>query len=183
MSKYGQPAGCNPRPFLIRVPRWLPLASALLLPPAFSEDAIDWDAYSAPDRNLVPGTLNPAVTQENIQQTVCVPGWTKSVRPPTSYTQKLEQQQISDWRLPGHHRDYKEDHLIPLCVGGHPDDPGNLWPSPVSAMWNDKIKDQLESSVCRAVCRGAMTLREGQDIFMKEPDWRRAWEKFFSDQR
>ncbi len=162
---------------------WHLSAALLLALPALAQEAVDWDSYSAPDRKLVPGVLNPAVTQDNVNRTICVPGWTKTIRPPSSYTQRLEHQQMRDWGLPGHHTQYHEDHLVPLCVGGSPDDPGNLWPSPVLARWNDKVKDQLESSVCRAVCRGAMTLQEGQAVFMDEPDWRRAWEKFFSEQR
>jgi hypothetical protein len=63
-----------------------------------------------------------------------------------------------------------------------PDDPGNLWPEPVLAKWNDKVKDQLEGSVCRAVCRGAMTLQQGQKVFMENADWRRAYEVFFEGQ-
>ena len=55
----------------------------------------------------------------------------------------------------------------------------NLWPQPLTGQWTDKIKDQLEGSVCRAVCRGAMTLREGQGVFLDEPDWTKAYEKFF----
>ena len=31
-----------------------------------------------------PGVLNPDVTQANINATICVHGWTKSIRPPTS---------------------------------------------------------------------------------------------------
>ena len=148
---------------------------------AFAQETIDWDAYSAPDRRLVPGVLNPQVRQDNIQQTICVAGWTKTIRPPSSYTQRLEQQQIREWGLPGDPKLYHEDHLVPLCVGGHPDAAGNLWPSPVLGTWTDKVKDQLEASVCRAVCRGAMTLEEGQSVFMREPDWRKAYSEFFSD--
>ena len=65
---------------------------------------------------------------------------------------------------------------MPLCVGRHPSDPRNLWPEPVVGQWSASVKDQLE--VCRAVCRGAMTLREGQAIFLC-PDWTKAYEKFF----
>jgi len=80
--------------------------------------------------------------------------------------------------LPGTAKDYHEDHLVPLCVGGDPSDPRNLWPQPIRGRWTDKIKDQLESSVCRAVCRGAMTLHEGQALFLK-PDWTQTYIKFF----
>jgi hypothetical protein len=33
--------------------------------------------------------------------------------------------------LSGSTQDYHEDHLVPLCVGGHPIDSRNLWPQPV----------------------------------------------------
>jgi hypothetical protein len=68
--------------------------------------------------------------------------------------------------------------LVPLCVGGHPSDPRNLWPQPIRGRWTDKIKDQLESSVCRALCRGDMTLQEGQALFLK-PDWTKTYLEFF----
>jgi len=80
--------------------------------------------------------------------------------------------------LPGKKADYHEDHLVPLCVGGHPSDPRNLWPEPVAGKWSAAVKDQLEGSVCRAVCKGSMTLHEGRAIFM-QPDWTKEYETFF----
>ena len=67
---------------------------------------------------------------------------------------------------------------MPLCVGGHPTDHRNLWPEPWEGQWSAKFKDQLEASVCRAVCRGAITLEEGRAIFLA-PDWTKEYEKFF----
>ena len=32
---------------------------------------------------------------------------------------------------------YHEDHIVPLCAGGHPRDPKNLWPQPIRGQWND----------------------------------------------
>jgi hypothetical protein len=40
------------------------------------------------------------------------------------------------------------------------------------------VKDQLESSVCRQLCRGDITLQQSQQIFL-EPDWTKAYEKYF----
>jgi hypothetical protein len=40
------------------------------------------------------------------------------------------------------------------------------------------VKDQLEASVCRQVCRGDITLKEGQAIFLR-PDWTKAYLRFF----
>ena len=80
--------------------------------------------------------------------------------------------------LPGKASEYEEDHLVPLCLGGHPTDHRNLWPEPRDGQWAAKFKDQLEASVSRAVCRGAMTLEEGRAIFLR-PDWTKEYTEFF----
>jgi hypothetical protein len=112
------------------------------------------------------------------KRTSQTPGYTKTVRPPSSYTAQLKREQMRELRLPGTAHDYHEDHLVPLCVGGHPSDPLNLWPEPVAGQWSASVKDQLEGSICRAVCNGAMTLHEGQEIFLR-PDWTKEYERFF----
>lgn len=70
---------------------------------------------------------NPDVTQETIQQTICVSGYTKTVRPATSYTNgvklKLLREAGIDQSLKGQ---YELDHIIPLAVGGHPRKLSNL---------------------------------------------------------
>src|SRR5712691_27286 len=84
-------------------------------------------ARDLPDKTRTPGVANPDVTQNNIDQTICVSGWTKTIRPPVSYTSKLKVDQIKECgykdKRPG---DYEEDHLISLQLGGHPTDPRNL---------------------------------------------------------
>jgi hypothetical protein len=93
------------------------------------------DAQSAlPDPSRTPGAVNSAVGQATIGETICVPGWTRSVRPPVSYTEDLKRRQIREFgyadRRLGH---YQEDHLVPLELGGDPSDPRNLWPEPKAA--------------------------------------------------
>src|SRR5262249_52771193 len=73
-----------------------------------------------------PGVLNPEVTQATLATTVCVPGYSKRIRPPASYTGELKRRQIREWGLPGGPEDYQEDHLISLSLGGHPTDERNL---------------------------------------------------------
>lgn len=50
-----------------------------------------------PDPARTPGAVNPAVTQANINDTICVPGWTATVRPPESYTERLKRRQIAEY--------------------------------------------------------------------------------------
>lgn len=100
--------------------------------------------------------LNSAVTQQTIQSTICTSGYTKSIRPNSSYTSKLKIQQINTLHLtPTDPSQYEEDHWIPLELGGNPTDPRNLWPQ----LWPDaRNKDKLETSLKRQVCSNQITL-------------------------
>jgi hypothetical protein len=106
-----------------------------------------------------PGALNPDVTQESVASTVCVPGYSKSIRPPASYTGALKRRQIREWGLPGGPQDYQEDHLISLSLGGHPTDPRNLWPEPRPRA--DDV-DRIELDLHEDLCAGRITLLEAQ---------------------
>lgn len=119
-----------------------------------------------PDYSQPPGAVNPAVTQANISTTICVRGWTATVRPPLSYTATLKRRMIRDRHLPGTTTDYELDHYVPLEIGGHPTDPRNLWPQP----WPEaRLKDKLESALNRAVCGNRMTLSAAQHCLLDQP--------------
>jgi hypothetical protein len=106
-----------------------------------------------------PGVVNTDVTQANIKQTVCVPGWTRTVRPPVDYTNALKAKQMRAYHELGSPSDYQEDHLISLELGGNPTDPRNLWPEPYPRAADvDKIENELNAKVCS----GALTLAEAQ---------------------
>jgi hypothetical protein len=108
---------------------------------------------------MTPGSLNPDVTQATIGETICVRGWTATVRPPTEYTNELKQEQMPLYAEAGSPSDYQEDHLISLELGGNPTDPKNLWPEPYPRAADvDKIENQLNDKVCS----GELTLAEAQ---------------------
>ena len=116
-----------------------------------------------PDPVCTPGSVDARVTQDNIHTTICVSGYTTTVRPSTGYTDTLKVRQIkaygySDTRL----ADYEEDHLIPLELGGHPTDPRNLWPEPRSGSHTATTKDGIENSLHSRVCAGLVTLAAAQ---------------------
>lgn len=120
-----------------------------------------------PDPHCTPGALNPAVTPATIHSTICVSGWTGTVRPPISYTEPLKRQGIVaygyiDTRLSR----YEEDHLVPLEVGGAPSDAANLWPE---LGRSPNLKDKVEGAARRAVCAGSLPLATVQAGF--ESDW------------
>jgi len=101
------------------------------------------------DPVLTPGVLNAAVTQANIGSTVCRRGWTRTVRPPTDYTNALKRKQMRVYHEHGPPSAYQEDHLISLELGGDPTDPRNLWPEPYPrASTVDRIENELNAQVC-----------------------------------
>ena len=122
-------------------------------------------AAALPDRHLTPGAINPAVTQANIRATICRRGWTRTVRPLERYTEWLKYQQIREYGYRDRRaRDYEEDHLIPLELGGAPTSPRNLWPEPhfVAGGWGSYRKDRLENRLHWLVCRGRLRLSTAQ---------------------
>lgn len=131
------------------------------------------DLYPNPHRT--PGATNPDVTQTNIHQTICVSGWTASVRQPTAYTNRLKTEGITQYGYNDPNvRDYEEDHFIPLELGGDPKDPNNLWPEPYDTKVNGQTmgahqKDKVEDLLNKQVCDGTITLREAQDHIAS--DW------------
>ena len=132
-----------------------------------------------PDPTRTPGAVNPAVTQGTIRSTICVSGWTRTVRPSSQYTSKLKREQLralgyADQR-PG---DYHEDHLVPLSLGGSPDDVRNLWPEPltVSGGWSPAKKDRLENALNRLVCAGRLSLADARAAIAA--DWISAYNRY-----
>jgi hypothetical protein len=106
-----------------------------------------------------PGVLNPDVKQATIASTICVRGWTKTIRPPTSYTNELKLKQMREYAVGGSRSDYQEDHLISLELGGHPTDPRNLWPEPYPRA---SEVDAIENDLNARVCAGELSLEEAQ---------------------
>jgi hypothetical protein len=99
--------------------------------------------------------LNPDVTQDNLQITVCTSAYLQSIRPPTSYTQEWERKQ-------GGNIDTVVDHNLPLCAGGNPTDTANyrLQLKPESYR-----KDTAERLACKLLCSGKITLKQAQQLF------------------
>jgi hypothetical protein len=119
-------------------------------------------AGELPDRQLTPGTTNTAISEQQFR-TCHTEGWTRPYRPPVSFTNSLKKLQMHKYGYPlADIRDYEEDHLVPLCLAGAPQDPANLWPQPRFGEWNAERKDKLEAKLCRLACDGKVPLAQAQ---------------------
>jgi hypothetical protein len=120
--------------------------------------------YTA-DPARTPGVLNPDVTQATIGRTICVRGWTRTIRPPSTYTSDLKLRQMGEYGSAQPPSSYQEDHLVSLELGGHPTDPRNLWPEPRPRA---EQVDTLENELNDGICSGSISLAEGQERIRRE---------------
>jgi hypothetical protein len=130
------------------------LGAAMLMPHGSTSKG----PYHA-DAARTPGVLNPDVTQTNIASTICKSGWTRTIRPPTSYTNELKLKQMREYGVGGPATQYQEDHLISLELGGNPTDPRNLWPEPYPRA---SEVDSIENDLNAKVCSGKLSLADAQ---------------------
>lgn len=121
--------------------------------------AIGTGLYSRPNPTCTPGALNPAVTQATIDQTICVEGWTATLRPPESITEQEKAASMAAYGDTGSLGDYEYDHFVPLELGGATNDPRNLWPEPGAS---PNPKDTVENELRQKVCDGQIVLAEAQ---------------------
>lgn len=112
-----------------------------------------------PDASCTPGATNPNVTQATINQTICVRGWTATIRPPVSVTQPIKAQVEQNYGIPAPHPhpfvEEELDHELALEIGGAPADIRNLWPQPAPAY---HMKDLLENALHAEICSGKTPL-------------------------
>lgn len=117
-----------------------------------------------PDPQCTPGSFDPAVTQANIQSTICRSGYTATVRPPTGETDKAKHTLYQAYGVPTGTTS-ELDHLVSLELGGSNDD-ANLWPE-IGKVPNPK--DKVENDLHDAVCSGKVTLVAAQQAIAS--DW------------
>jgi hypothetical protein len=131
-----------------------------------------------PSSRCTPGALNPTVTASTLDTTICQRGWTATVRPPPSITDREKLASLAAYgeNPPGA---YEYDHLIPLELGGAVNDARNLWPEPDYATrmgFYLNPKDRLESALKRLVCARTMQLAHAQRLIAG--DWVSAYRRY-----
>ena len=143
-----------------------------------SAASTDW---KLPIKKATPGVINPDVTQSNIKDNICKSGWTATIRPSVTYTNKLKATQltttyVSFVKIYGADLSlYEEDHLISLQLGGSPTDPKNLFPQPYAGS-NARKKDVVETVLKRMACNNTITLKAAQKAI--STNWVKAYNQY-----
>jgi hypothetical protein len=135
--------------------------------------------YPLPDPHCTPGAISPQVTQGTISSTICSSGYTETVRPPEDVTEPEKLASARAYGYTGSLHTAEYDHLIPLELGGDPNDPANLWVEPndragATTVYNSK--DTLESRLNSPVCSGQMTLAAARQAIAT--NWVAAYQEY-----
>jgi predicted aspartyl protease len=112
-----------------------------------------------PDNRLTPGAIDPIATAA----AVCIPGYARAHRPPISHEERMAI--FAEYGIAPVPGQLELDHRVPVELGGLTV-VANLWPEPYFGNWNAHQKDFLENQVHALVCSGAITLHDGQAIFL-----------------
>ncbi|WP_019925702.1 hypothetical protein [Nocardia sp. BMG111209] len=127
-----------------------------------------------PDPVCTPGATNPKVTPETIGDTICHSGYTSSIRPPASITDREKDANAKSYGYTGNLHDAEYDHLISLELGGDPNDPRNIWVEPPSpghqaGSGPENPKDKVENQLHTLVCGKKVPLADAQSAIAT--DW------------
>jgi hypothetical protein len=125
-----------------------------------------------PDPGCTPGATNPKVTDATLDKTICRGGYTKSIRPPKEITDAEKRANAASYGYSGPLGEAEYDHLIPLEIGGDPNDPRNLWVEPGAS---PNPKDKIEQRLHDLVCRGEISLSDAQHAIAT--DWTTALQR------
>jgi hypothetical protein len=128
-------------------------------PPGTCHDRAATNGETLPDPACTPGATNPKVTPDTLATTICRKGYTASIRPPKAITNAEKRASAAAYGYAGSLADVEYDHLIPLALGGDPNDPRNLWVEPGAS---PNPKDDVESELQHRVCDGDMSLAAAQ---------------------
>ena len=114
--------------------------------------------------------LNADVDEDTIDTTICVAGYSKSVRPASSYTNGVKEKLLREAGIDAARKgDYELDHIVPLVLGGHPHKLSNLMLQPWEGEHGAKMKDVLEVRLQSLVCHGKLDLTDAQVCIAQ--DW------------
>jgi hypothetical protein len=115
---------------------------------------------------------NPNVHQNNLKATVCQPGWSAKVRPPTSYTTPIKRRLMAEQGIPAADANlYELDHIWPISSGGSPSDKRNLMLQPWAGVNGAKAKDIVEGRTQAALCSGKATLQQVAQCYSSPDAW------------
>jgi len=129
-------------------------------------------SHPLPDPHCTPGAISPQVTQADNNSTIRSREYTDAIRPPEDITEQEQYASAAGYGYTGPLDVAEYDHLVPLELGGDPNDPANLWVEPPdnpNATSTANTKDLLENKLNDLVCSGRLSLAAARQAIASDP--------------
>ena len=150
---------------IVKMVLWLVFLVSVLSDPSLAQR----DNSNLPNPMLTPGD-----TVEATREVVCGSGDTNTS---SKISITLKRQIFDRYRLKPGAIGLNVDHLIPVNLGGS-NSPKNLWPQPLSGAWNYHMKNRLERTLKKMVCKNEIELEKAQRELAT--DWISAYQKYIT---
>ena len=135
--------------------------------------------YPLPDPHCTPGRSIPRSPRPTSAPPSAGAGTPRASAHRRAITEPEKEASAAAYGYTGPFSTAEYDHLIPLELGGDPNDPANLWVEPPDnpdATSTANTKDLLENRLNRLVCAGQLTLAAAQQAIAT--DWVAAYERY-----
>lgn len=124
------------------------------------------------------GAVDRAVTQSNIDSTICIPGYSRSHRPDARVMGAIKKRMMRAQHPGERFSAYELDHIVPISLAGDlgASSTANLWLQPRAGEWGSDAKDKLEYVLYKMTCRHELTLIQAQRLI--SGDWVSAYKRY-----
>ncbi len=127
--------------------------------------------------SLPNSTLTPGATLDVTREELCRSDYTS---PADKIPIALKQQTFDRYGISPDAIGYNVDHLIPVSLGGS-NSAKNLWPQSLSGEWNYHMKNRLETTLYKMVCKRSLELEKARQEI--STDWVAAYKKYMAKLR
>lgn len=133
-----------------------------------------------PDPTRTPGAINPLVTQATLATTICSSQYVAAQTPTLSWKSTTTRRLVEALYPRANPQDFALDQLVPIALGGAPQDERNLWLQSWGGIESVGKKDALEYLLHRMVCSRQITLETAQQFIAR--DWIDAYSRAMTPQ-
>lgn len=122
----------------------------------------------------IPGAIDPAITQSNLDSTICDPAFLTRVATSPSWKADMRRRMAEQTYRGQDPTLFELDQLVPVKLGGARLNPQNLWLQPWSGPTGAWNKNRIEDELHQQVCARQMPLKTAQQLIAR--DWQQVFD-------
>ena len=122
----------------------------------------------------IPGAIDPAITQANLDSTICDPAFLTRAALAPSWKAEMRRRMVDQTYRGQDPALFELDQLVPIKLGGARMTAQNLWLQPWSGPTGAWNKNRIEDELHRQVCARQIPLNTAQQLIAR--DWKQVFD-------